>query len=80
MILALIAIGRIDVTQVRGRDGLRLSSSARALITDPRQLPASGWSTLRGELLSEGEARVDLQELEVAEHHVQVGVYANTTS
>ncbi|MEB3263224.1 MAG: hypothetical protein VKJ66_02505 [Synechococcus sp.] len=80
MILALIAIGRIDVTQVRGRDGLRLSSSARALITDPRQLPASGWSTLRGELLSEGEARVDQQELEAAEHHVQVGVYANTTS
>ncbi len=80
MILALIAIGRVDVTQVRGRDALRLSASARALITDPSQLPASGWSTVRGDLLSEGEARVDQQQLEEAEHHVQVGVYAITTS
>jgi hypothetical protein len=80
VILALIAISRIDVSQVRNRDALRLASSARALITDPRQLPPSGWSTLRGDLLSEGEARVDQQELEAAAHHVQVGVYANTTS
>ena len=80
VILALIAISRIDVVQVRNRDALRLSSSARALITDPRQLPPSGWSTLRGDLLSEGEARVDQQELEEALHHVQVGVYASTTS
>ena len=80
VILALMAISRIDVVQVRNRDALRLSSSARALITDPRQLPASGWSTLRGDLLSDGEARVDQQELEQATHHVQVGVYANTTS
>ncbi|MFY8148426.1 MAG: hypothetical protein ACOVNL_04305 [Prochlorococcaceae cyanobacterium] len=80
MILALIAIGRIDVTQVHSRDALRLSASARALITDPRQLPPSGWSTVRGDLLSEGEARVDQQELEAAKHHVQVGIYANSTS
>jgi hypothetical protein len=80
VILALMAIGRIDVSQVRSRDALRLSASARALITDPRQLPASGWSTLRGDLLSESESRDDLQELQAARHHVQVGVYANTTS
>jgi hypothetical protein len=79
-ILALIAIGRIDVNQVHSRDALRLSSSARALISDPRQLPASGWSTLRGDVLSDAEARVDQQELEAASHRVQVGIYANTTS
>jgi hypothetical protein len=75
-----MAISRIDVTQVRSRDVLRLSSSSRALITDPRQLPPSGWNTLRGDLLSESEARTDQAELESATHHVQVGVYANTTS
>jgi hypothetical protein len=80
VILALMAISRIDVTQVRSRDVLRLSSSSRALITDPRQLPPSGWNTLRGDLLSESEARTDQAELESATHHVQVGVYANTTS
>ena len=80
MILALMAIARIDVTQVNTRDALRLSSAARALITDPRQLPPSGWNTLRGELLSDAEARDDLDALESATHHVKVGVYANTTS
>ena len=80
VILALMAISRIDVAQVRSRDVLRLSSSSRALITDPRQLPPSGWNTLRGDLLSESEARTDQAELESATHHVQVGVYANTTS
>ena len=60
MILAMMAISRIDVTEVRSRDALRLSASARALITDPRQLPPSGWSTLRGDLLSDGEARICL--------------------
>jgi hypothetical protein len=80
VILALLAIARIDVTQVHTRDALRLSAAARALITDPDQLPPSGWSTLRGDLLSDAEARGDLQELEAAPHHVQVGVYANTTS
>ncbi|MEI8249975.1 MAG: hypothetical protein WCF98_02260 [Synechococcus sp. ELA057] len=80
MLLAIVAIGRIDVTQVLGRDSLRLSASARALITDPRQLPPSGWSTLRGDLLNDAETRVDQEALEAATHHVQVGVYANTTS
>ena len=79
-ILALIAIGRIDVNAVRSRDALRLSSSARALISDPRQLPPSGWSTLRGDVLSDSEARVDQQELEASKHRVQVGVYATTAS
>jgi len=80
MILAMMAISRIDVTEVRSRDALRLSASARALITDPRQLPPSGWSTLRGDLLSDGEARIDQEQLEAASHHVQVGIYANTAS
>ena len=79
-ILALIAIGRIDVNAVRSRDALRLSSSARALISDPRQLPPSGWSTLRGDVLSDSEAQVDQQELEASKHRVQVGVYATTAS
>ena len=80
VILALIAISRIDIVQVRNRDALRLSASARALITDPRQLPPSGWSTLRGDVLGDGEARIDQQQLEAAPYHVQVGVYVNTTS
>lgn len=80
MILALLAIGGIDVEQVRGRDALRLSGSARALNTDPGALLPGGWSTLRGDLLSDAEARVDQLELERAVHRVQVGVYANTTS
>ena len=80
VILALLAIARIDVTQVHTRDALRLTAAARALITDPDQLPPSGWSTLRGDLLSDAEASGDLQELMAAPHHVQVGVYANTTS
>lgn len=80
MFLAMMAISRIDVTPVRGRDALRLSASARALITDPRQLPPSGWSTLRGDTLIDGEIRADQQALESARHHVQVGVYANTAS
>jgi len=80
LMLAIVAIGRIDVTQVQNRDSLRLSAAARALLSDPRQLPPSGWSTLRGELLNDAETRVDQEALEAATHHVQVGVYANTTS
>jgi hypothetical protein len=68
------------VTQVHSRDALRLSSSARALIIDPRQLPPSGWNTVRGDLLSDGEAHIDQEQLEAATHHVQVGIYANTAS
>jgi hypothetical protein len=80
MILAMMAISRIDVTQVHSRDALRLTSAARALITDPRQLPPSGWSTLRGDVLSDAEARIDQEQLETATHHVLVGIYANTAS
>jgi hypothetical protein len=80
MILALMAISRIDVLQVRSRDNLRLASAARALNTDPRDLPPSRWSTLRGTLLSDDEARTDQKELEKATTHVKVGIYANTTS
>ena len=80
VILAFVAITRIDITPVQTRDSLRLSTSARSLTVDPRQLPPSGWTTLRGQLLNAGEARVDQDALEAAPLHVQVGVYANTTS
>jgi hypothetical protein len=42
-ILALLAIARIDVTQVFSRDAQRLSASARSLNIDPRQFPPSGF-------------------------------------
>ena len=80
VILAFVAITRIDITPVQTRDSLRLSTSARSLTVDPRQLPPSGWTTLRGELLNAGEARVDQDALEAAPLHAQLGVYANTTS
>ncbi len=79
-ILALVAITRIDVRPVQTRDVLRLSTAPRALTIDPRQLPPSGWSTRRGELLDAGEALVDQAALEAAPFQVQVGVYANTAS
>ena len=80
LILALLAIGRIDVTHVQSRDALRLSSASRALTIDPRQFPPSCWNTLRGDLLSADETRVDQEELVAAQHLVRVGVYATTTS
>jgi hypothetical protein len=80
VILALIAITRIDITPVQTRDALRLSTSARALTIDPTQLPPSGWGTLRGARLNAGEARMDQQALEAAPLHAQLGVYADTTS
>ena len=80
MILAVMAISRIDVMKVRNRDNLRLASSARALNTDPSQLPPSRWSTLRGSLLSDDEARTDQEELETVKNVVKVGIYTNTTS
>jgi hypothetical protein len=79
-ILALLAITRLEVTPVQTRDVLRLSTSARALTIDPALLPPSGWSTLRGDLLNDGEAKADQLALEAAPYRVQVGVYANTTS
>jgi hypothetical protein len=75
-----MAISRIDVMQVRSRDNLRLATAARALNTDPRDLPPSRWSTVRGTLLSDDEARTDQKDLERAAKHVKVGIYANTTS
>jgi len=75
-----MAISRIDVMQVRSRDNLRLATAARSLNIDPRELPPSRWSTLRGTLLSDDEARIDQKELETATKHVKVGIYANTTS
>lgn len=42
-ILALLAIARIDATQVFSRDAPRLSPSARSLNIDPRQFPLSGF-------------------------------------
>jgi hypothetical protein len=80
VILALIAITRIDIKPVQTRDTLRLSSAARALSIDPDHLPASGWTTLRGGLLNSGEARVDQEGLATAPYRAQVGVYANTAS
>jgi hypothetical protein len=80
IILALVAISRIDTIPIESRDALRLSSSSRALSVDPSQLPPSGWTTLRGDLLNSSEAQVDRKALDEAEYFVQIGVYANTTS
>lgn len=77
-ILALSALAKLDVTPVRSRDLLRLTSASRALTTASGQ-GAGGWSSVRGERLNEGEQRVDQQSLEQAEHHVQVGVYVTST-
>ncbi len=80
MILAVMAIMRIDIKPVQTRDALRLSTSARALTVDPDHLPVSGWTTLRGDLLSPGEAKVDQEAFAKAPYRAQLGVYANTTS
>lgn len=80
IILALVAISRIDTIPIESRDALRLSSSSRALSVDPSQLPPSGWTTLRGDLLNSSEALVDRSGLDKAKYSLQIGVYANTTS
>lgn len=77
--LAATGLNRIEMGTVRSRDGLRLSSAPRALNTDPARIPASGWSPVRGDLLSAGEIRVDQAELDGARHRVQMGVYAIST-
>lgn len=77
--LAATGLNRIEMGTVRSRDGLRLSSAPRALNTDPARIPASGWSPVRGDLLSAGEIRVDQAELDGARHRVQMGVYATST-
>ena len=80
IILALVAISRIDTIPIESRDALRLSSSSRALSIDPNHLPPSGWTTLRGDLLNSSEALVDRSGLDKAKYSLQIGVYANTTS
>ena len=79
-ILAILGISRIDVSPVHSRDSLRLSSSARALTTLPlgqKQAPGV-WTPLRGDQLSDGEARVDRSELDQARYRVEVGVYSTS--
>jgi hypothetical protein len=78
-ILAVMGLAHIDVVPMRSRDSLRLSSSPRALTTDTSQLLAGGWTSLRGERLSELETAVDQQALEQAKHLLQVGVYVTST-
>jgi hypothetical protein len=65
-ILAILGIGRIDVSPVKSRDALRLSSASRALTTLPlgEKPPIGVWSAMRGDQLSAGEERVDRNELE----------------
>jgi hypothetical protein len=79
-ILAILGIGRIDVSPVQSRDSLRLSSSSRALTTLPLgEMPGLGvWTALRGDQLSDGEERVDRAELERARYKVEVGVYSTS--
>ena len=79
-ILAILGIGRIDVSPVLSRDSLRLSSASRALTSLPLgEKPALGvWSAKRGDQLSTGEERVDRAELERAQYKVEVGVYSTS--
>ena len=79
-ILALLAIFRFEVPSVSNRDALRLASTSRALTTDPTQRPPSGWSSLRGEQITNAEHLRDQDELRKAKYLVQVGVYATSTS
>jgi len=74
-----MGLARIDVVPMQSRDTLRLSSASRALTTDPDRLLSGGWTSLRGERLSEAELAEDQQALELARHHLQVGVYATST-
>jgi hypothetical protein len=78
-ILAVMGLAQIDVVPMQSRDTLRLSSASRALTTDPERLLSGGWTSLRGERLSEAEQAEDQQALERARHHLQVGVYATST-
>ncbi|MEY4758640.1 MAG: hypothetical protein RLZZ268_138, partial [Cyanobacteriota bacterium] len=80
-ILAILGIGRIDVSPVQSRDALRLSSASRTLTSLPlgEKPPIGVWSAMRGDQLSTGEERVDRAELEQAPYKVQVGVYSTST-
>ena len=78
-LLAFTGINKLDVGRVPSRDALRLSSASRALTTDSRRMPGDGWTSLRGEKLSEQEMVLDQRGLEEAKYHVQVGIYATST-
>ena len=78
-LLAFSGINRLDVGRVPSRDALRLSSASRALTTDSRRMRGDGWTSLRGEKLSDQEMVLDQQGLEEADYHVQVGIYATST-
>ena len=78
-VLAVSGISELDVGRVPSRDALRLASSSRALTTDTRRLPADGWTSLRGQLMSDRETTTDQEALENARFHIQAGVYATST-
>ena len=78
-LLAFSGINRLDVGRVPSRDALRLSSASRALTTDSRRMSGDGWTSLRGEKLSDQEMVIDQQGLDEATYHVQVGIYATST-
>lgn len=78
-VLAVSGIRELDVDQVPSRDALRLASTSRALTTDPGRLPGDGWTSLRGQLLSDRETNTDQQAVEDATFHIQAGVYATST-
>lgn len=78
-LLAFTGINKLDVGRVPSREALRLSSASRALTTDSQRMPGDGWTSLRGEKLSDQEMVLDQQGLENATYHVQVGIYATST-
>ena len=78
-LLAFTGINQLDVGRVPSRDALRLSSASRALTTDRQRMLGDGWTSLRGEKLSEQEMVLDQKALEEAPYHVQVGIYASDT-
>ena len=78
-LLAFTGINKLDVGGVPSREALRLSSASRALTTDSQRMPGDGWTSLRGEKLSDQEMVLDQQGLENATYHVQVGIYATST-
>lgn len=79
-ILAISAITWIDYPQVPNRDNLRLSSASRALITEAKLLPASGWSRLQGDVLTPAEQLQDQKDLQQAPYQIQAGIYTTSTS
>ena len=78
-LLAFTGINQLDVGRVPSRDALRLSSASRALTTDRQRMLGDGWTSLRGEKLSEQEMVLDQKALEEAPYHVQVGIYVSDT-